>query len=67
MQLVKGLALSGSLSSLWLTCFGLFACLDFGPCLFCFFSLSCLGALKKKKFGKVSSKGCWVKSGSKTG
>jgi len=34
MQLVKGTALSGSLSALWLTCFGLFACLDFGPCLF---------------------------------
>jgi hypothetical protein len=34
MQLVKGSALSGSLSSLLLTCCGLFACLDFGPCLF---------------------------------
>jgi hypothetical protein len=38
---VKGSALSGSLSSLWPTCFGLFACLDFGACLFVsFLSLS---------------------------
>jgi hypothetical protein len=42
--LSEGSILSGSLSSLWPTLFGLFACLDFGPCpLFLFLSLS-LGA-----------------------
>jgi hypothetical protein len=45
---VKGSALSGSLSSLWLACFGLFACLDFGPCLFVsFLSLSWVCFLKE--------------------
>jgi hypothetical protein len=38
------LVLSGSLASLWPASFGLFVCLDFGPCpLFLFLSLS-LGA-----------------------
>jgi hypothetical protein len=41
MELVEGLVLSGSLSSLWPAAFGLFSCLDFVPCpLFLFLSLS---------------------------
>ncbi len=38
MQLVEGSILSGALYS-WPASFGLFACLDFGPCLFVFLSL----------------------------
>jgi hypothetical protein len=38
---VEVLVLSGSLTSLWPDSFGLFACLDFGPCpLFFFLSLA---------------------------
>ncbi len=45
-NLVEGSVLSGSLNSLWPASFGLFACLDFGPCPLCFFftPLLCLGA-----------------------
>jgi len=67
MQPVKGTALSGSLSSLWLTCFGLFACLEFGPCLFVSFVSLAWVLFIRKKFGKVSSKGCGVKPDPKTG
>jgi hypothetical protein len=39
--MLEGPVLSGSLSSLWLASFGLFACLDFGARpLFLFLSLS---------------------------
>jgi hypothetical protein len=54
MQLVEGSVLSSSLSSLWPTFAGLFACLDFGPCpLFPFLSLQ--GCFLSIKFGRVSS------------
>jgi len=39
-----GSVLSGSLSSVWPASFGLFACLDFGPCPLVSFSLPFLGA-----------------------
>jgi hypothetical protein len=40
-QLVKVSVLSGSLTSLWPASFGLYACLDFGPCAkFLFLSLA---------------------------
>ncbi len=55
MLLFEGSFLSGSLSSLWPTLFGLCACLDFGTYpLFFLLSLS-LGAFFFIKFGKVSS------------
>jgi hypothetical protein len=41
MQLVEVSVLSGSFTFMWHTSFGLFACLDFGPCpLFLFLSLA---------------------------
>jgi hypothetical protein len=53
-QLLEVSILNGFLTSLWFTFFGLFACLDFGPCpLFIFLSLSWV--LFFIKFGKVSS------------
>jgi hypothetical protein len=40
-RLMEILTLNGFLTSLWLAFFGLFACLDFGPCpLFLFLSIS---------------------------
>jgi hypothetical protein len=40
-QLLKVSVLSGSLTSLWPASFGLYACLDFGPCAnFLFLSLA---------------------------
>ncbi len=45
LRLVKVSVLSGSLTSACPTSFGLFACLDFGPCPFDFFS-PCLGCFR---------------------
>jgi hypothetical protein len=51
---VEGSVLSSSLSSLWPTFVGLFACSDIGPCpLFPFLSLH--GSFLSIKFGRVSS------------
>jgi hypothetical protein len=42
---VEVLVLSGSITSFWPASFGLFACLDFGPCPFVSFSLPFLDGL----------------------
>jgi hypothetical protein len=48
-------ALSGSITSVWHTSFGLFACPDFGPLQFvCFFFSPFLGCFLFMKFGRVS-------------
>jgi hypothetical protein len=52
-HMVEVSVVCGSLTSLWPASFGLFACLDFGPCHF-FFSLL-LGCFLFIKFGRVSS------------
>jgi hypothetical protein len=70
-QLVKFSVLSGSLTSLWLASFGLYACMDLGPCpFFIFLSLAwmlslyffspCLGCFLFIKFDRVSSQSSFL-------
>jgi hypothetical protein len=63
-QLVEGSVLSGSLFSLSPGSFGLFACLDFGSCLLCFFlSLSWVFSFYKVRKGFID---IFLKSGVNT-
>ncbi len=70
-QLLKVSVLSGSLTSLWPASFGLYACLDFGPCVnFLFLSLAWVlsfyffspffGCFLFIKFDRVSSQSAFL-------